>query len=359
MPPGAAPLLATIAGLSWHVDPLSVRVGADQNAPTASSSAGIDIAAQMGEYEARQLWIHSATYDLFNVSVQFKPLLGDGRQSAEIAPDCWSYFQVGYVTADRPMYNCSFARGSAGRHASPPGTPSSKSGGHGCPTGWHADVLFDMPPYPKGIPVILRNTTQPIVLQLLAPRAVDGGKPGNYSGSFGVSGSTNNTAFYFEVPVCVEIWPFELPRVGEPGAFTTILSFEDDPLRSHYYPELTQSQLWQQWLPFLSRHRITGDNIYVNPHTNDRTLDIYQAMASHGATWMNLMEAWSWLGHSPGRVSNVSSDTYALVRHLQQWLGATGLAGRSDLLNKSYVYGFDEWPRLQNNCKTMLRSTLR
>eukprot|EP01048_Picozoa_sp_COSAG05_P022614 COSAG05_NODE_4593_length_1435_cov_1.854815_1_plen_353_part_01 len=268
----------TTAPVTWHVDPLTVRVAADQRQPLPSSAPGVDIAAQMGEYEEQQLWIVAPpNSDLRNITIGFATLraVGSGR-GATLAATYWSYFQVGFVSAERPMYNCSSSPATA--KPSPPGTPSVKRGGHGCKNWWHADAMLPVPP--EGVPIVLRNTTQPLVLQLHVPRRSEGGHPGNFTGAFVVRGfitgpSSNSAPFSFDVPVQVEVWPIELPYVGQKGAFTTIFSFEDESLHEKYHPDWTQSQLWAKYLPFLSSYRITGDNIYLSHAHNGRTLQNY------------------------------------------------------------------------------------
>jgi hypothetical protein len=204
-----------------------------------------------------------------------------------------------------------------------------------------------MPVTASGIPIIPRNKTQPIVVQLHVPRPPIG-SPGNYSGVFrvhGVAGFATPLPFSFTVPVHVEIWPIELPHLNGTGSFTTLFSFQDV-MRTFYYPELTQEQLYDAWLPLLSSYRITGDDLSVAPRPclhpcEERPLWLYEDMASHGATWMNLIDSWSWRGHKP--------NSSAIVSRLDTWLRTSGLAARPDLLNKMYVYGFDEWPEAEQD----------
>eukprot|EP01052_Picozoa_sp_SAG31_P043908 SAG31_NODE_7471_length_1681_cov_1.331858_2_plen_202_part_00 len=61
----------------WHIDPATVRIQADQRHLLASSSAQVDLAAQMGEYEEQQLWmVAPAGVNLHNITVQFPDMPG-------------------------------------------------------------------------------------------------------------------------------------------------------------------------------------------------------------------------------------------------------------------------------------------
>jgi hypothetical protein len=336
-PPAPAPGWAP----RWHVDPLTVRIAADQRTPLPSSASSVDIAAQLGEYEEQQLWIVApADVDLHNVTLSFD---FDGPQN-----DWWSYAQVGYVRAGKPLYNCSDP---AHAQPSPPGIPTGKTGGYGCTRGWHADVILPVEQLSGvGIPVILRNSTQPIVLQLRVPRP-PASQPGNFTGAVrvtGVAGFATPLPFTIEVPIALELWPIELPRSNESGAFTTLLSFGDY-IGQSYYPQLSEHELWEAWLPLLSSYRITGDSLYVAPRPclhpcPPRPLWLYDMMVAQnrkegGNLMMNLEETWSWRGHTP--------NASAIVARLDAWLNSSGLAARPDLLEKAYLYGFDEWPETQ------------
>ena len=80
-------------------------------------------------------------------------------------------------------------------------------------------------------------------------------------------------------------------------------------------------------------------------------LQPYEDMARHGATWMNLIDSWSWRGHKP--------NTTAIVIRLDAWLTTSGLSARPDLLNKAYVYGFDEWPEDEQDSLVELYSAVK
>ena len=304
------------AGLRWFVDPLSLRVPAHRRTPFPSSAAGLDLAAQLGEVEQQQLWIVAPVdAELTNISVVPQALVAAAQQPGpSFAAEHWRVFQVGFVkTSPTKIYNCT---------DSPGGAP------HACRSGFHGDVLLPAEP---AIPLVLRNTTQPIVLQVAVPRDA---RPGNYSGRFLVSGLSGPHPFTFPVEVRLEVWPISLPLRNSSESFSTLFSFDFLGLRRNYYPSQTAEQVWGAWLPFLASHRISGDRLTVEPqdagHPN-RSLAMYEAMAGEGAKWMNLMDSWSWRGHTP----NASS----IIARFRSWLQRSGMASRPDLLRRSYIYG--------------------
>eukprot|EP01052_Picozoa_sp_SAG31_P043907 SAG31_NODE_7471_length_1681_cov_1.331858_1_plen_153_part_10 len=139
---------------------------------------------------------------------------GNSGNSGVLASSRWKYLQVGHVRAGKPLYNCSDIS-----HAkpSPPGIPDGKTGGYGCRDGWHADALLEINDPQRGIPLVLQNTTQSIMLQLHVPRPPQG-FPGNYSGLITVRGVARFAVplpFHFTVPVAVEVWQIEIPKRAE------------------------------------------------------------------------------------------------------------------------------------------------
>jgi hypothetical protein len=186
--------------------------------------------------------------------------------------------------------------------------------GHPCLSGWYPDPLLDVPA--TGIPFIPKGFTQPIFVEVCVPY---GTTPGNYSGTFAVTSASDTSdlsggganggsgggdgggniggggggAFSFAVPVSLEVWPIDLPRLNDSHAFNTAFTFAStEPsstgnLRS-WYPHLTEQQIWDAWMPFLSKHRVPGDMLYLN---EPRPVAEYQALAASGAKWMNLLDA--------------------------------------------------------------------
>ena len=104
----------------------------------------------------------------------------------------------------------------------------------------------------------------------------------------GVAGFAMPLPFSFTVPVQVEIYPIELPQLNGTGSFATLFSFQDI-ARTYYYPDLSQKQLYESWLPLLSRYRITGDDLSVAPRPclhpcQERPLWLYSRMRTWPAT---------------------------------------------------------------------------
>ena len=96
----------------------------------------------------------------------------------------------------------------------------------------------------------------------------------NYSGSVtltainasasGTTGSSTDKAgsrvTLATVPVRLEVWPIDLPRLNDSDAFGTAFTFGSTGqwrLES-WYPNSSYAEIWSKWYPFLAKHRLPG-----------------------------------------------------------------------------------------------------
>jgi hypothetical protein len=365
----------------FFVDPATVKVMHNRRAPFPSSADRIDLAAQRGECERSQVWTWSDEHHLSDVRVHFSNLQrktssqirSEKNGAATLSKELWTYKQQGYVhTKASTYYNCiedilnNSARpkplpppnhtkptwcdttpphecrtgckpdpkGTCGGGAAPPGSCNMckcnvagtkcadddvNNGGHTCLEGWYPDPLLDVPT--TGIPLIPKSFTQSIFLELCVPY---GQHAGNYSGTIQVTAG-GKPLFY--VPAQVEVFDIDLPLTNDSAAFSTAFTF--DPISAAFYPSMSPEQVYVQWLSFLAHYRIPGDELYL--HT-PRTTAQYQQLALSGAKWMNLLYA-----GLPSHDTEIGvAKTLDILKPIVQNLSALRL------LDKSYVYGFDE-----------------
>ena len=131
------------------------------------------------------------------------------------------------------------------------------------------------------------------------------------------------------MPVAVEIWPVDLPRLDDAHAFRTAFNFNSN--MSSWYPQGTEpATWWSDWFSFLAKHRLSGDSLYLDA---PRPVEEYQHLAASGAPRMNVRGDWA------------ATWDPAAIEQLRPTVTALKELGLGDRL---YSYGFDEWPQLQN-----------
>jgi hypothetical protein len=398
---GLLHLLAWAGGLTeseWYVDPITVKVMHDQRAPFPFSARQVDLAGQRGECERAQIWGWDTAQALVNVRLDFSvldliaplPISSSSTTRtppAHLPPTIWTWKQQGYVhtngtrhytcledillwnrssapavnrseCANTPQGNCM-----SGCPADPKGrclggnAPAGSCNmcdcnvhhttcppvdwSHLCLPGWYPDPLLDIPA--TGVPLIPAGFTQPMVVEACIPY---GTTAGNYSGVISVThqapvadtartgtGTDAGTPqLVARIPVRLEVWTIDLPRLNDSGAFNTAFRFDSD-MHKWYPAGTTPAETWADWMPFLAHHRIPADDIYL---LSPRPTAEYEELAATGAKRMAMMCVAD-PPAPPGYVDHVI-DTLAPTLANMSRLG---------ILDKVYVYGFDEMP--QNN----------
>lgn len=153
--------ISAAAGIEWGVQPPTTKLMLDavpQGGARQGSSSSIDLAAQLGECEAQQVWLRSKDSTLSAVSLQTAALVHSGRNST-LAASHWEWFQQLYV-------NCSAHNTTTMYQPSAPG--------------WWPDPLLET----HVVPEIPQGYVQPLWVELCVPYNAD---PGIYFGSFALS----------------------------------------------------------------------------------------------------------------------------------------------------------------------------
>jgi hypothetical protein len=219
-----------------------------------------------------------------------------------------------------------------------------------CTPGWYPDALLDVPD--SGVPLIPVGFTQPLFVEVCVPY---GQAAGNYSGAVTVSAGRSSVAL-FTVPILLEVWDIDLPAIADSDAFDTAFAFgplwctefgdcPDTVPGKAWYPNLTHSEISDTWLRFLAKHRIPGDDMYIQ---TPRPVSEYVAAADIGIKNMNLQNVglpsyvlnsttnkpYANKSHTPAVIASLLASVDPIVAKLRS-LG---------LLQKAYVYGWDELP---------------
>eukprot|EP00035_Acanthoeca_spectabilis_P017163 m.358835 g.358835 ORF g.358835 m.358835 type:complete len:670 (-) comp16619_c0_seq85:933-2942(-) len=369
---------------TWWVDPITVKIAHDRRTPFDSTSDGIDLAGMRGECERGQIWGWDDTGDLRDLQLKFAPL-SSASGGAVLPASQWTYKQQGYVnvsTSTRygclrdilapppppgpppppPALNCSDTPWGAcwtgcpsvnknwsdpnscngGKTPPPPQGAScnrcecnekNTSCGAGpqldCSPGWYPDPLLDVPA--SGIPLVPTGWTQPVYFELCIPY---GQSAGNYTGQFTMT--ADGRGGIATVEVHVEVWDIDLPLVNDSKAFNTAFNFNSN--MSLWYPVGTEPETWwADWLPFLAHYRIPGDSIYLG---EPRPTKEYEMLASSGAKWMGMRDA----GISFRPPSNGTLPPNYVEDVIEQLAPTMANMSALGLLDKMYVYGFDEMP---------------
>ena len=297
--------------------------GLGPNATMGKHGLQADLAAARGESEQFQVFIEGVdAADPPAVALEFSALtpvgaadgVADGVAGALCGEgeDCWSWWQVGYVF-------CNETRRVAG------------SGG-----GWRPDPL--LPPEAGGVR-LERGMAQPLFVRFRAP---DDAAPGRYAGSLWVvDGRGYRLRSFF---VFVTVWDFALPPPGQ-GAWDTLFSFGFAPSAADaaalHPPHLTPATK-RAWFDLLSAHRVPPENLYRRQVADP---DDVAYLAAAGQRLINLRDVSKAVDAqgkpvdlcasvSQAYIDGLLAELRPLVRRLE----------RDGLLDRAYVYGFDEAP---------------
>lgn len=219
--------------------------------------------------------------------------------------------------------------------------------------GWRADPLMPIPS--QGVALAAGANLALWVTARAAAGAAAGWRNGSVAVTNAVDGSTLAT-----VPVSVEVWPVALPPLNATDSFATLFSFQysGDTISRFYGGGALTTPMKHAWLDYLAALRFPGDALYLS---EPRSVDDYEYFASQGVRWMNLLDVSSLPldGDSAAAAVDASggaaqggglrgacanySDTYVanMIALLEPTVAALTARG---LLDRAYVYGFDENP---------------
>jgi hypothetical protein len=280
-----------------------------------------------------------------NITLDFSALARSSEATASRTDNAgvvgsWHYYQQGFVdlateNADVECWDPDPATGSFA------GTLP-----HVCEAGWWPDPLLDVPidraTGKPSVPVVHPNSTQPLLLELCIARAAP---PGNYSGTVTVNAKApapSTATWQWTVPVVLEVWPILLPMTNESEAFGTAFGFDYKDLNRLYYPSLSAGALLDQWLPFLAKRRIPGDDLYMKL---PRPVDVYEKLQEiGGARQVNLMSTWHCAHLSPPNCGITQGGIDYVLGVIGGFLNGSAYAQRTYEAGGFYAYGWDQSP---------------
>ena len=310
----------------WGVEPATASIQLDKAGRSAASSATVDIAAQRGECEAQQLWLHSPHHPTTELRYHFSTLKTPAGD--ELPPSAWTVDQVGYVFCHKSKYY----------------TPS---GG-----GWRPDVLL---PAPDGLSTIPAGKTQPLLLTVCVRSSA---APGNYSGFLTVGAASHAT---LRIPVALEVWPLTLPPLSSEESFSSFYGFKESRAA-----DWAGSAAQQRWYDLLAAHRVPagaqiGQNYVVDdgagtvPQYRPHTAPEFRALAASGQRWLGVADV------TNDRTTGLFTASYInhTLESVGSVLGTMRAAGVLDGSRFPVVYGFDEDPFANNRSIAQMFGAIR
>lgn len=324
--PASLPELCTVP-TTLPVRPWSTC--ADFGHGSSVEDAKVDLAAQRGETEAAQLLLRYSSDMDTSGGLSGVAIVVTGLPSSVAIVNI---YQVGFVdTRHSPRYE-----GSGG--------------------GWRPDPLLPAPA--DGGFGIAADESQPIWLEVVVdPNA----KPGTYNASIKVTCDGYDCQQMRELPLTLSVWDLILPTLEESSIGAAWSGTWNQATFEPYYTEGYWAN-WtnkRKWYDLLLASRTPPDSLYVGPSTM-RPVEDYVYLASKGMRRFGLLDVTT--------VPFDSSDTSAGRMRVHTGAGLSGDCGLPDytdahvtkvvellkplvtaldhdgLLNRAYVYGFDELP---------------
>lgn len=312
------------------VAPSTIHVSQSDTCETLGDAAThkFAVSAMRGEEENGQLlvdtrgWPPSSNLTLkLTISIEtFKTARGYEVGSGPRT----QWWQVGYV-------NCR------------PTTRYPGSGG-----GWRPDPL--LPPDDDDTVLLESETTQPFWLSVKVPRDMPAG---DYSSRVLVTVLETHAGSTIAIPVELTVWNITLPELGA-SKFPAIFCFNSEALE-HVYGRHT-SNMTRKYLDLFIDQRIAGNDLYTRVPAN---LSTAKYLADAGVQWLSLMDIYgvaaSGLNRDitdlQGACLNFTQDL--VDKALEILAPVVSAAENMDILDKMFVYGFDEAP---SSCETSIRT---
>ena len=318
-----------VLGLQWCVLPSTVHVRQNETCLSFVNLADTKllIHAMRGEEENRQLLLDTRGWgskeNLTNsVSLTFDTFKSSSGALVTSNP-LTKWWQVGYVYCKTSF-----------RYE--------ESGG-----GWRPDPLFE----PEGNEVYLESeVTQPLWVSVKVPRDLEAG---TYTSVVMVK-IQGPTSIMFNIPITLVVWNIVLPPLSE-AKFPAIFSYNSNLIRNFY--KTRGDAINKMFMDLLIDQRLAGGNIYTGQiNWNDTDY-----MASSGVQWLPIYNINLYLHNNNdenyyvqnglrGECVNYTEKTAdGAVQFLESLVD---IAQQKDILDKMFVYGFDETPK---ECEESIR----
>lgn len=209
--------------------------------------------------------------------------------------------------------------------------------------GWRPDPLlpidipFDVPP----------DVTQPLWISVTVSRQA---RAGNHTATIHLSGNySNGHGFTLNVPLTIHVFHTVLPDLSQSNIGSAWSgSWGAGAFKAYYGPNFDWNASKHEWYDMMIAHRMPPDSIYLSSLREEND---YTYMASRGVKWFAILDVTTLMMNDPlpGHTGNVQgecanyTDEYAqrLVETLRPMVA---FLESKDLLDRAYVYGFDENP---------------
>ena len=150
---------------------------------------------------------------------------------------------------------------------------------------------------------------------------------------------------HISVPLALTVWDIDpLPGLLSPSSLGTIFAFNST--NSHragsidsYYKEQSPASVRKNYMDALASERIPGDSCYLHA---PREIEHYEQLAASGTRFMGLLDVSVAASNGSMRVNYTQAQIESVLAVLAPTVAQLKQRG---LLDRAYVYGFDERPQ--------------
>ena len=212
---------------------------------------------------------------------------------------------------------------------------------------WLPDALADPTYFPGGTVPLEAGVTHSFLVRIHVGRDA---VPGTYTGAAVVI-RVAELGQTITVPLALTVWDTTLPAAGADDSFATVFNLwysidgdGDTKLAPYYGPGQLSTAVKKRYFDLLCEARTPADNPYLSHATGPRPLQDYQWLAACGASkYFNLFDVESLAGKlAPGQVAYNASQISGVLGALAPLVRNLTDLG---LVDRAYVYGFDEVPK--------------
>ena len=324
---------AVLGDFEWCIAPSTVHVLQNETCKSLETiiTKEFDVYGMQGEEESQQLLIETRGWGTernmtSNVTLSFDTFMDTNGVDPVRDNPIISWWQVGYVYCK-------------------PTTRYPGSGG-----GWRPDPLLS--PSNGGV-VLESEITQPLWISVKIPNNFP---PGTYNSSVTVEMSgKEGAAERITIPVMLTVWKIQLPLLSK-SKFPAIFSFNKNALNPVYGNNVTD--IAKKFEDLLIDQRMGGNNLYTTVPTD---LTEAKYLANAGVQWISLFDVYGASSNSRelqhamtdvrGACLNFTNDLIQKV--IQILTPSITSAQQMNILDKMFVYGFDEAPAI---CEESIRN---
>lgn len=288
------------------VESALTKVFTEPSSFTGKAADAMAISLARNEYESSQLAIY-AKKELRDVKIEIADLKAsiDGSETYLDRSNIKCYL-IGYVETKKPYYNVSYV-------------------------GLWPDPLEEKTSF-----AVSKGTVQPIWIEVYAPA---GTLPGDYSGSITLQFTESQSA---KIPLKVHVWNLSLP---ETPTLRTAFGFYDNRLRKMYPQEKGEKsqeyngriyELKKKYYMDMIRHKVMPiGNFDLDNGFTIKEIKFYTSLG---------LNAFAVGKHGSNFGNNWPKEPEKLTELMSVYKGYAQLLKASELIDKAYIYTFDEPP---------------